>query len=161
MDVLVNVYYFVHAWHSQFDMLQYYFLLSKYYEYGDTLLLYMSGKVPMRLQKYHHVGAVICWHLGYVYQLDSIWIPTFINAFVHTWMYGYYLGTILHFNVRWMRHYITRLQLLQMIFGTIIGNILYIPLENNIRQTVMGVSNAYVTVLTILFLDFYRRSYRT
>jgi hypothetical protein len=58
----------------------------------DTFLLYLHGKTPIFLQKYHHIGAVISWHLVYVYKVDAIWLPSLANSFVHTVMYSYYLG---------------------------------------------------------------------
>jgi hypothetical protein len=48
---------------EKFDRIIYLFYLSKYYEFFDTFLLYLNGKDPIFLQKYHHIGAVICWHI--------------------------------------------------------------------------------------------------
>jgi hypothetical protein len=50
--VFKSNYYFQNP---QFDMIMYWFYLSKYYEFGDTFLLYLNGKTPIFLQKYHHI----------------------------------------------------------------------------------------------------------
>jgi len=42
-----------------FDTIAFYFYLSKYYEFIDTFLLYLNGKTPLFLQKFHHIGAAI------------------------------------------------------------------------------------------------------
>jgi len=55
--VLQSNYYFQNP---QFDTVIYWFYISKYYEFFDTFLLYLNGKSPIFLQKYHHIGAVVC-----------------------------------------------------------------------------------------------------
>ena len=99
-----------------FDTVIYLFYVSKYYEFIDTFLLYLNGKSPIFLQKYHHIGAVICWHFCYVYKVEGIWIATTLNSFVHMIMYSYYLGCLLKINqFRFIKKYITALQLCQLI----------------------------------------------
>jgi len=111
--VLQSNYYFKNP---KFDTIIYWFYLSKYYEFFDTFLLYLNSKSPIFLQKYHHIGAVICWHLMYLYKVESIWIATILNSFVHTIMYSYYIGCLLKINqVRFIKKYITSLQLCQLI----------------------------------------------
>jgi hypothetical protein len=100
-----------------FDQLIYWFYLSKYYEFCDTFLLYLNGKTPIFLQKYHHIGAVICWHVTYYNKTDGIWLATILNSFVHTIMYTYYLLCLLRIQrerVRFLKKYITTLQLCQL-----------------------------------------------
>jgi len=98
----------------EFDTIIYYFYLSKYYEFIDTFLVSMSGKTPLFLQKYHHVGAVICWHLCYYNKSDFVWMPSLLNSMVHTIMYSYYLLTSIKIQqVRIIKPYITSLQLVQ------------------------------------------------
>ena len=109
--VFQSNYYFQNP---HFDTIIYLFYISKYYEFFDTFLLYLKGKSPIFLQKYHHIGAVLSWHLMYVYKVDAIWMATFLNSFVHTIMYSYYLGCLLKINnVRFIKKYITSIQLCQ------------------------------------------------
>ena len=123
--VFQSNYYFQNPW---FDTVIYLFYLSKYYEFFDTFLLYLNGKTPIFLQKYHHIGAVICWHLLYVYKVDCLWIPSIANSFVHTIMYSYYLGCLLKINqVRFIKKYITSLQLVQLFIPNFICLYYYMP----------------------------------
>ena len=109
--VFQSNYYFQNP---QFDQIIYLFYLSKYYEFFDTFLLFLNGKTPIFLQKYHHIGAVLNWHLMYTYKVDVVWMATLLNAFVHTIMYSYYLGCLLKINqVRFVKQYITSIQLCQ------------------------------------------------
>ena len=144
-----------------FDKIVFYFYLSKYYEFGDTFLLYLNGKTPIFLQKYHHIGAVIFWHLCYVYRVDCIWIPSIANSFVHTIMYSYYLGCLLKINqVRFIKQYITSMQLTQLILPNFVCLYYYHPpVENEFRYNLMLFFVAYVAILVILFGKFYYTNY--
>jgi hypothetical protein len=143
---------------KEFDKIIYYFYLSKYYEFFDTFLLYLNGKSPIFLQKYHHIGAVLCWHLTYVYKMDCIWLPSLLNAFVHSIMYSYYLGCLLKIErVRFIKKYITELQLCQLIAMFMSSNYLY--KESGTKQTIIWIVNVYDIGLIFLFGQFYYDNY--
>jgi len=151
-------YYFQNLY---FDRIIYWFYISKYYEFFDTFLLYLNGKTPIFLQKYHHIGAVICWHLTYIYKVDCIWIPTILNSFVHTIMYSYYLGCLLKINeVRFIKKYITSLQLIQLTVPAFFCLYYYKPpIETNFNYNIIKIFFGYVSVLIMLFLKFYYKNY--
>jgi hypothetical protein len=144
-----------------FDKIIYYFYLSKYYEFFDTFLLYLNGKTPIFLQKYHHIGAVICWHLAYVYKADGIWIASIANSFVHTIMYSYYFGCLMKIKqVRFIKQYITSLQLTQLFIPNFI--LLYFykpPIETELNYNIIKIFVGYVSILILLFLQFYYKNY--
>jgi hypothetical protein len=144
-----------------FEKIMYYFYLSKYYEFMDTFILYLKGKKPLFLQKFHHIGAVICWHLCYVYKVDSIWIPTFVNSFIHTIMYSYYLGCLLKINqVRFIKQYLTSLQLIQLIVPNYFSLYYYYPpAETIFKYNIIKIFTVYVFCLVILFSKFYYNNY--
>ena len=143
-----------------FDTVIYWFYMSKYYEFFDTFLLYLNGKTPIFLQKYHHIGAVICWHLTYTYKIDCIWIPSIANSFVHTVMYSYYLGCLLKINqVRFIKKYITTLQLCQLGFTMLFSNGLYLQNETPLNRYVIMIANVYNIGLIACFVDFYNKNY--
>ena len=156
--VFESNYYFQN---SQFDKIIYYFYLSKYYEFFDTFLLYLNGKTPIFLQKYHHIGAVIGWHLCYVYKADGIWISTLCNSFVHMIMYSYYLGCLLKINqVRFIKKYITSLQITQLLCGHY--HILFKyrpPIETQFKYNILVIFDLYVWGLVTLFSIFYYTNY--
>lgn len=141
-----------------FDTVIYYFYLSKYYEYFDTFLLYLNGKTPIFLQKYHHVGAVICWHLCYYWKVDSIWVITLFNSFVHTIMYSYYLGALLKFQfVKIIKPHITSMQLFQLSLQPLC---LYAYNDESlINMRINYIFTVYISGLIILFSEFYYKAY--
>jgi len=155
--VFESNYYFQNLY---FDKIIFYFYLSKYYEFLDTFLLYLNGKTPIFLQKYHHVGAVLTWHLLYVYKVDAVWTGTLINSFIHTIMYSYYLGCLLKINqVRFIKQYITSMQLSQL-FVLFANAYLYRPPIEIRRNYYIGLFTAcYASGLIILFLSFYYKNY--
>lgn len=143
-----------------FDQYIFLFYLSKYYEYIDTLLLYLQGKNPIFLQKFHHIGAVICWHLAYFYKVDSIAFITIANSFIHTIMYSYYFISL--FRVVWIRQYkiyVTSLQLIQLSLSVSLPILYYPPNETVFNYRVLLFFNAYILCLIVLFLQFSYANY--
>ena len=145
----------------EFDGVVLHFYLSKYYEYIDTFLIYLSGKKPIFLQKYHHIGTAVLWHFAYYYKGDAIWIPTLYNSFVHTIMYSYYLGSLLKIqSFRKIKPYITCMQIFQLVsqFST-----LYFykpPVDSVFNYQIAIASNAFTFGLLILFCNFYYTTYK-
>lgn len=156
--VFQSNYYFQNP---QFVRVVYWFYISKYYEFFDTFLLYLNGKQPIFLQKFHHIGAVVCWHLGYIYKVDSVWVPTIANAFVHTVMYSYYLGCLLKVKqVRFLKQYITSMQLIQLFVPNFICMYFYRPpIETLFNYRIIEVFVLYVSILVVLFSQFYYNNY--
>jgi hypothetical protein len=151
--VFKSNYYFQNP---HFETLIYLFYISKYYEFFDTFILYLNGKSPIFLQKYHHIGAVICWHLTYIYKVEGIWIATILNSFVHTIMYSYYLGCLLKIKqVRFIKKYITSLQLCQLMPQPIC---LYLYNTDD-NYNILLFFTFYSVGLVILFGSFYYDNY--
>lgn len=146
---------------QNFDFVIHLFYLSKYYEFFDTFLLYLQGKEPIFLQKFHHIGAVIVWHLCYVYKVDAIWLSSFVNSFVHTIMYGYYLGCLLKIKaVRRIKQWITTMQLVQLCIPSMLAIWKYYPpAETPFNYGIIVFFVAYVAVLVYLFTHFYYMNY--
>jgi hypothetical protein len=145
---------------SNFDKIIYYFYLSKYYEFFDIILLYLQGKKPIFLQKYHHIGAAICWHLTYHYKVDVVWMATLFNSFVHTIMYSYYLGSLLKINNIWkIKKYITTLQLCQFIILYVNFYLYKPPVETLFNFSIISIFATYGIGIIILFSNFYYNNY--
>lgn len=144
----------------QFDTIIYWFYISKYYEFADTFLLYLNGKTPIFLQKYHHVGAVISWHLMYQHKVDMVWMATLLNSGVHTIMYSYYLGCLLKINqVRCIKKYITSIQLCQF-FILYVNLYLYRPpIETWFNYSIIIFFASYGIGIIGLFGRFYYDTY--
>jgi len=144
----------------EFDKIILYFYISKYYEFVDTFLLYLNGKTPLFLQKYHHIGAVIIWHLFYVYKVDGIWLATLLNSFIHTLMYLYYLCCLLKINsVRFFKQYMTTLQLCQFLILYVKWYVYYPPVESWFNYGIINVFAVYGFGILFLFGEFYYKNY--
>ena len=145
---------------ERFDKLIFYFYISKYYEFFDTFFIYLKGKNPIFLQKYHHIGAVIVWHLFYIYKIDGIWTATWINSFIHSIMYSYYLGSLLRISfIQYIKKYITTLQLCQ--FLTMYLNFYFYkpPIVSEFEYNIIKIAGVYGTGLIILFGNYYINTY--
>jgi len=138
------------------------FYLSKYYEYVDTMILYAKKKQPIFLQKFHHVGATLVWHLGYVYEFEGIYFASLINSGIHTVMYFYYFLSMFD-NIRpyinKYKIYITSAQVGQLFFGFIAMPFYYYNKETLTNQRVILVFDIYIGCLIILFLQFMCKNY--
>jgi hypothetical protein len=146
----------------EFEKIIFYFYLSKYYEFFDTFLIYLKGKKPVFLQTFHHIGAVISWHLAYVYQIEGVWIPSLVNSFVHTVMYSYYLGYLLRIKqVQFIKKYITSLQLFQLVVPNIFGLYYYRYTEVPFKYNIVLMLEIYIIGLVLLFGSFYYKNYIT
>jgi hypothetical protein len=142
--------------------LLFYFYLSKYYEYIDTMILYAKGVEPIFLQKFHHVGAVAVWHLAYINKCDGVFYASLFNSAIHSVMYFYYLLSLFPYintMVRKYKVYITSLQLLQLTSGAIMLQMRFYPIETNINKGVILIFNSYISCLIIMFLHFMLKSY--
>lgn len=136
------------------------FYLSKYYEYADTFFLYLQGKTPIFLQKFHHIGAVLCWYLAYEYKLDGVVFITIANSFIHSIMYSYYFLSL--FKIRWIKKYkiyLTSSQLLQLSSAFILPIVYYPPVETIFKYRILMIFNSYIFCLIGLFIHFFYKNY--
>ena len=149
------------------DNIIFLFYLSKYYEYIDTCLIYAKRKEPIFLQKFHHLGAVFIWHLGYVYKFDGIVFASMLNSGVHSFMYLYYLLTIIKPNyidinkLKKYKIYLTCLQMAQLGFGFYALPYFYYNLETTQNKIVIWICDIYIFILIVLFTQFMIKSYFT
>ena len=140
------------------NRLIFYFYLSKYYEYLDTFIIYAKGKTPIFLQKYHHIGAAICWHLAWIYKVDAVIFASLANSFIHSIMYLYYLLIILKVNLNLIKPYITYLQVIQFLAG-FMSVYYWFPIETPWNKGVISIFLIYNLGLLILFLKFIKDNY--
>jgi hypothetical protein len=154
--VIERNYYFQY---KHIDNVIYYFYLSKYYEYVDTIILYAKKREPIFLQKFHHLGAVIVWHLGYVNKCEGMLFVCLWNSIVHSIMYLYYLLALLKFDVNKYRIYITSLQLVQLLTGSIMLPYFFYTLETSQNKNVIVIFNIYIVCLLYLFSEFMVKNY--
>jgi hypothetical protein len=150
---------------EQVDKIVFLFYLSKYYEYIDTFLIYAKKKEPIFLQKFHHLGAVFIWHLSYVYKFDGIVFASMLNSGVHSFMYLYYLLSIIKTNyidinkLKQYKIYLTSLQITQLGYGFYALPYFYYKLETTQNKIIIWVCDIYIFILIVLFVQFMVKSY--
>lgn len=157
--VIEDGYYFQSG---KFRAIMFMFYLSKYYEYVDTWILYLKGRKPIFLQTFHHLGAVIVWHLCYYYESECILIATMFNSFVHTIMYWYYMETCMlepRPYIKYIKKYITSMQIVQLVSGCILSCVYYPVVKSRESFFAHLVFQLYVVVLIVLFVQFSRKTY--
>ena len=138
----------------------FWFYLSKYYEYMDTFIIYAKQRDTITLQKFHHAGAAVVWHLGYIYNFDGIFFASLLNSGVHSIMYLYYLLSLLRtIDVRPMKIYITTLQVGQLVYGAWALPYYYYSVETAANKYVIIIFDTYIAGLIYLFCEFMYRTY--
>ncbi|CAD2095987.1 fatty acid elongation protein, GNS1/SUR4 family, putative [Plasmodium vinckei petteri] len=96
------------------------FIISKYAELVDTIFLILKKKKITLLHWYHHSTVLLYTWDTYFVELPAGFIFILINAFVHTFMYFYYLlATIYNKPLKW-NILVTIIQILQMICGIVL-----------------------------------------
>ncbi|RNF07093.1 fatty acid elongase [Trypanosoma rangeli] len=142
------------------------FILSKIPEMLDTVFLVFQKKSVIFLHWYHHATVMLfCWH-AYAYTISSgLWFAT-MNYCVHAIMYFYYFicACGLRKMIRPIAPFITMMQLLQMVVGTlIVGYTAYHSYLSGygceVNRTSIRLGLVMYISYFILFLQLYHRSY--
>lgn len=146
----------------------YWFYISKYVEYADTLFLILGKNygrhVGWYLQVYHHcVTASVAW-VAWFYPTPSYFMGLTTNTFVHIIMYAYFALAVAlkgtRFDVRRWGHLVTIVQLLQFFYCVGLGwyVVLYLLPVAGCAGSVAGavyICVVYTTFL-LLFLAYWR-----
>jgi len=139
----------------------YYFYLSKILEFNDTLIMVLRKKFDQVsfLHVYHHVTVLLVWWFNISYYPGGEAYPSaWLNSFVHVWMYGYYLISTLGYDV-WWKKYLTQLQISQLSLFVLQG-FLIIWKSAEEYQYIGIINSGYAATLVVLFMNFYRQSYK-
>jgi len=138
------------------------FHLSKYYEFVDTIILVLSRKRLIVLHVFHH-GIMVCltWYWLFDNWLTGSWYCVFINSFIHTFMYFYYMLTSLGFKPQWKK-LLTTAQIVQLVSGFILVTWWLLKCEEWKCTTGYWAgffSNASNGLLIVLFIRFFFFTY--
>jgi len=154
-----------------FDRMQdliYIFLLSKYYEFIDTIFLIIKNptKPVPSLHFIHHTLTMWVIWAGYETRFTVMSIACVINLFIHTIMYGYWAakGVYPRYNPWWKKH-LTQFQMIQ--FGANMIGLLLWKAQSTNTTTCSGSMAVYYAVqgtmiiFLILFALWYGKKYTT
>ncbi|RAL39570.1 hypothetical protein DM860_003103 [Cuscuta australis] len=140
------------------------FYLSKILEFGDTLLIFLSGSRSRRLtflHVYHHAVVVVMCYLWLSTTQTLFPVALVTNASVHVLMYAYYLMCALGHRPRWKR-LVTDCQIIQFVFSFVIsGAMLYYHFTGSGCSGISGwcFNAVFNASLLALFLDFHSKNY--
>ena len=111
MEYGVENYGAIHLWMTLF-------IYSKFYEFGDTLLLILGRKPTTFHHTFHHFAACLyCWHAFIAKITPGLWFAT-LNYGTHMFMYAYFGLMSLKFKfVARFASLITIMQIVQMVWG--------------------------------------------
>ncbi|CAN0923846.1 Putative elongation of fatty acids protein DDB_G0272012 [Linum grandiflorum] len=140
------------------------FYLSKYLEFGDTLLI-LLGKSNQRLtflHVYHHATVVVMCYLWLATAQSLFPVALVTNATVHVVMYYYYFKSAVGSRPRWKR-LVTDFQIVQFVFSFgISGLMLYYHFVGGGCSGMAGwcFNAVFNASLLALFVDFHGKSYK-
>lgn len=145
----------------------YIFYMSKLYEFFDTYIMLLKGKINQVsfLHVYHHATiSAYWWIIAYVAPGGDAWYCVMLNSWVHVLMYTYYLvAAILGKDEKkkkkylWWGKYLTQFQMFQFVTMMVLSVYasFYSPYPKSIS---MGLFFYMVTLLA-LFYNFYSRKH--
>jgi elongation of very long chain fatty acids protein 6 len=105
----------------------FFFMVSKLFEFGDTLFVVLRKKPLILLQHYHHLATMLyCWYSTvYVWKYNDTGIFfACMNLLVHSIMYSWYAATRTGWrSPKILMMMVTLIQLVQMVLGVWIVHI--------------------------------------
>lgn len=134
------------------------FLLSKIYEWFDTVILVINKKPLLLLHVWHHSSTYVSFASG-LYCYSKFYIG-YLNAILHVAMYLFYA------KVKWIKpfaKYITITQIIQLFGGSILNiySLIDNPDEFHPLTRKYAIINCFMTTTYwLLFMQFYFKKYK-
>ncbi len=129
---------------------------SKVVDFIDTAILIVSGKQLSFLHTYHHSSIGLIWFYLYNENVNSAYFGAMLNSIVHTIMYFYFNYS---YNLRYIKSWITRMQIMQFIILIIHPTIFIYNTENRWYKKLACFQMLYQFSMIILFGNFYYKNY--
>lgn len=145
----------------------YVYYISKYLDWIDTFFLVLRKKTShiTFLHLYHHATMPIAtWLFLFLSPGGVVSLGGFLNSFVHVVMYSYYFLASLGPHMRpylWWKEYLTLLQLLQFVIGSIHGTQwLFRECHHPIILTYIICLNGlfFLFLFTLFYIETYRKN---
>jgi len=140
------------------------FYVSKYYEFLDTVFIILKKKPLIFLHVYHHAATVFFVWIVLDHNLTILYFDGSANCLVHVVMYYYYFVSGWKHQYPWWKKYITSMQIVQFMLDIIAHYSWYYyhSFTPNCHGslTALHFSNAIVLSFLLLFIKFYRDTYK-
>lgn len=149
-------------WNEKLLAHGFWFYLSKYYEFVDTMIILAKGRPAGKLQTFHHSGAVFIMWLGNYIQSPYLSFFVFENSVIHSLMYSYYLATSLGIQPPG-KQLLTRLQIGQFYIALAAGFMYSFVSDCQPRSSqkiFTYIFMAYIVVLIQMFTEFSNKTYK-
>lgn len=141
---------------TDFFILSYIFLLSKLYEWIDTVILIVNRKNVILLHWWHHATITVAFYTG-LYTGAIFWIG-FWNSLIHVIMYLYYA------DIKFIKpyaKYITRLQMFHLFGGVFMNYLSYLHPFTEVTFNYSIINGCICASYGLLFLRFYFNKYKS
>jgi len=141
---------------ERFQLISFIFLLSKIWEWFDTVLLIVKGKDVRFLHALHHMTTFWLYAVDHLF-LSSIKYGVAVNAFIHAVMYAHYYRPFPRF-----RHVITQMQIIQFCFSIILHTLISVyDCDPKVHTNYTEYLTPYFLVVPylLLFVHFYISEY--
>jgi len=141
----------------------YIFLLSKFYELLDTVIIILKKRPLIFLHVYHHFITIVLTYAMLDNEVAMQWFCIIANVIVHVPMYQHYAISSLGISV-WWKKYITMLQIVQFV-GDLVLNSMALMYFSNKEWTCSGskptwlFGQAVLLSFLVLFILFFKSTY--
>jgi len=144
----------------------YLFMLSKIYEFIDTIIILLKKRPLIFLHVYHHCITLLLTFVMLEQGVVVQWLAIIANATVHIFMYYYYAISCLGYSV-WWKKYITSMQIVQFVVDLTANCIgFYYIFTSDGKYSCSGHPSAWIFGQSILlsflllFIQFYNSAYK-
>ena len=131
------------------------FLISKVFEWIDTVALIVNNKKTIALHLWHHATIGVAFYTGF-YGYSTYWMGM-LNSFIHIIMYAYYANIR---GVRSIAKYLTQLQIVQLFGGVFMNCLSYKNLTIEKYKNYSMINGLICLSYGIMFLQFYSNKYK-
>ena len=139
---------------QSFPLVLYIFLVSKVFEWFDTVLLIVNNKKVIPLHWWHHSTIGVAFYTGY-FCSSLIWIGS-LNSLIHIVMYLYYADFP---GVRSVARYLTQLQIIQL-FGGVCMNYVSFQYTTDPKYKFYSMISLLICLsYGLMFVQFYMKRY--
>lgn len=141
------------------------FIVSKLFEFGDTIFVVLRKKPLLFLHWYHHILTSFYTFFSYPRPTAFARWGINMNYFVHAFMYSYYFLRSMKMRVPGIfAKFVTSLQILQFIVSVshlvYLGFLVYVrKLKCDFDDSVYLLATAMNITYLVLFINFFMKSY--